>query len=172
MTESVLEIVPTGGSTGWDQMCLGYDSSSPIGWTVYNSGYSVCFSLQDAAVAGVISKIVIAYRVACSSAYGKSSTVYGKMHIGGSYYETAGIERGITTPTWYYVDVATNPATSSTWTWTEIDALEAGVKVTTNYGGWLFMYQYKVQVYYTPEAYVPPTLVKGSPAISCGSMIF
>jgi hypothetical protein len=172
MTESVLELLPTGGSAGWDQMCLGYDTSSPLNWTVYNSGNSVNFSLQDAAVAGVISKIVIAYRVGCSEAYGKSSTVYGRMHVGGTYYETAGSVRAENDPTWYYVDVAVNPVTSAAWTWTEIDALEAGVRVTTAYGGWLNMYQYKAQVYYTPEAYVPPILVKGNPAIGCGSMIF
>jgi hypothetical protein len=172
MTESVLELIPTGGSTGWDQMGLGYDTTQSIPWSSSNSGTSVIFSLQDAAVAGVISKIVIACRVGCSEAFGKASTVYGRMHVSGAYYETAGSTRAENDPTWYYVDVAANPATSAAWTWAQIDALEAGIRVTTLYGGWLYMSQFKVQVYYTPEAYVPPMLVKGSPACGCGSMIF
>lgn len=172
MTESVLELIPNGGSAGWDRMCLGYDTSDPISWTVFNSDTSVMFSLQDAAVAGDISKIVIAYRVAGDPEYGQGSTVYGRMHVYGAYYETAGVVRANSTPTWYYVDVTVNPATSAAWTWAEIDALEAGIRDTTIYGGWLRMYQFKVQVYYTPETYVAPTLVKGSPAVGCGSMIF
>jgi hypothetical protein len=174
MTESVLELIPTGGSIRWDQMGLGYDTTLPIMWSsnADSSGTSAIFSLQDAAVAGAISKIVIAYRVGSSEAFGKASTVYGRMHISGAYYETAGIVRAENDITWYYVDVAVNPATSAAWTWTQIDALEAGIKVTVLYGGWLNMYQFKIQVYYTPEAYVPPMLVKGSPACGCGSMIF
>ena len=156
MTDSVLSLVPNGGSTGWDQMGLGHDGT-PITWSVYNSGTSVMFSLQDAAVAGDISKIVIAQRIAASDQYGKSSTVYGQTKINGTTYETTGIVRNVATPTWYYVDVAVNPATGVAWLWPEIDDLQAGMRVTTNYGGWLELYQYKIQVYYNPGTYSDTT---------------
>lgn len=170
MTESVIELIPNGGSPGWDQMGLGYDGV-PINWNVYNTGTYVTFSLVDAAVAGVISKITIAYRTASSEAVGSPSTVECRMVIGGTAYYTAAVARNENDHTWYYVDVAVNPATSAAWTWAEIDALLAGIKVNVSYGGWLSMYQFKVQVTYTPEAYVPPMLVRGNVACGAGSMI-
>lgn len=156
MTDSVLSLVPNGGSAGWDQMGLGYDGD-PITWSVYESGNSIMFSLQNAAVAGTISKIVIAQRIAASHQYGRSSTVYGQTKINGTTYETTGIVRNVATPAWYYVDVAVNPATEVAWLWPEIDDLQAGLRVTTHYGGWLYLYQYKIQVYYNPGTYEDTT---------------
>ena len=172
MTDSVLTLYPNGGSAGWDQMGLGYDGD-PIIWSVTSAaGVSVMFSLQDAAVAGDISKIVIAQRIAASDQYGKSSTVYGQTKIDGTTYETAGIVRNVATPAWYYVDITANPATSVAWTWPEIDALQAGMRVTTNYGGWLYLYQYKVQVYYNPGTYEDASDGGANVGISPGGMIF
>lgn len=171
MTDSVLTLYPNGGSTGWDWISLGYDGD-PITWSVYESGDSIMFSLQDAAVAGAISKIVIAQRIAASDQYGKSSTVYGQTKVEGTVYETAGIVRNVATPTWYYVDVTVNPATSAAWEWDEIDALQAGMRVTTNYGGWLYLYQYKIQVYYSPETYSDTTSGGANVGISPGGMVF
>ena len=170
MTDSVLSLVPNGGSTGWDQMGLGYDGD-PITWSVYNSGTSVMFSLQDAAVAGAISKIVIAQRIAASDQYGRSSAVYGQTKVNGTTYETAGIVRNVATPTWYYVDVAVNPATGVAWLWPEIDDLQAGMRVRTEYGGWLELYQYKIQVYYNPGTYEDTTSGRANVGISPGGMV-
>ena len=172
MTDSVLTLYPNGGSAGWDQMGLGYDTEYPITWSVMESGKSVMFSLQDAAVAGDISKIVIAQRIAASDQYGKSSTVYGQTKIDGTTYETAGIVRNVATLTWYYVDVAVNPATSVAWLWPEIDALQAGLRVTTIYGGWLYLYQYKIQVYYNPGTYEDTSSSGANVGISPGGMVF
>ena len=175
MTDSVLSLVPNGGSDGWDQMGLGYDSL-PIGFNVYNAGSTVgktvMFSLTDAAVAGDISKIVIAYRVAASAMPWNPSTVYGQTKVNGTTYETAGIVRNVATPTWYYVDVAVNPATGVAWLWPEIDDLQAGMRVTTNYGGWLELYQYKIQVYYNPGTYEDTTSGGANVGISPGGMVF
>lgn len=170
MTTSVLELVPTGGSTGWDVLCTGYDASPPLVFTV---GYeqNVNFSLSDAAVAGVIDKITIAHKSEGSSSPGVNQTVRGRMLVDGTYYETADVSQK-NSNAWVYIDVAVNPKTSSAWLWPEIDALEAGIEVDVTFGGWLKLYQFKVQVTYTPEAYTPPMLIKGSPAIGCGSMIF
>ena len=172
MTDSVLTLYPNGGSTGWDQMGLGYDTTSPLIWTVFNSGYSVMFSLQDAAVAGDISKIVIAQKIAASAEGGRESTVYGQTKINGTTYETAGIVRNVATPAWYYVDVAVNPATAAAWLWPEIDALQAGLRVMTNYGGWLNLYQYKIQVYYNPGTYSDTSSGGANVGISPGGMVF
>lgn len=171
MTDSVLTLYPNGGSAGWDQMGLGYDTEHPITWSVMESGDSVMFSLQNAAVAGDISKIVIAQRIAASDQYGKSSTVYGQTKIDGTTYETAGIVRNVATPTWYYVDVAVNPATGVAWLWPEIDALQAGLRVTTIYGGWLYLYQYKIQVYYNPGTYEDTSSGGANVGISPGGMV-
>ena len=171
MTDSVLTLYPNGGSAGWDQMGLGYDGD-PITWNVYNSKTAIMFSLGDAAVAGDISKIVIAQRIAASDQYGKSSTVYGQTKIDGTTYETAGIVRNVATPTWYYVNVAVNPATSVAWLWPEIDALQAGMRVVTNYGGWLYLYQYKIQVYYNPGTYSDTSSGGANVGISPGGMVF
>ena len=171
MTDSVLTLTLNGGSSGWETLCLGYDST-PTTWNVYNSGTSVMYSLSDAAVAGDIAKIVLAQRIAASDQYGKSSTVYGQTKIDGVVYEMAGIVRNVATPTWYYVDIAVNPATSAAWTWPEIDALQAGMRVTTNYGGWLYLYQYKVQVYYNPGTYADTSDGGANVGISPGGMIF
>lgn len=171
MTTSVIELLPNGGSSGWDRMCLGYDTTNPIAWSVFFNDYPVDFSLGDSAVAGVIDKITVAQRIQSGTSYGYSQLVTTRLTIGGTVYSTAAVERK-TALTWVYVDFTTSPATRSAWTWEEIDALYAGMSVHCNYGASLQLYQFKVQVTYTPEAYVPPTLVKGSPAIGCGSMIF
>lgn len=171
MTDSVLTLTLNGGSPGWETLCLGYDSA-PTTWSVYNSGTAVMYSLSDAAVAGDISKIVLAQRISASDQSGRSSTVYGQTKIDGTVYETAGIVRNVATPTWYYVDIAVNPATSTAWTWPEIDALRAGMRVTTIYGGWLYLYQYKVQVYYNPGTYEDATSGGANVGISPGGMIF
>ena len=167
MTTSVIELIPNGGSEGWDRMGLGYDTSNPIIWSVYHNYYGVDFSLTDAAVAGVIDKITIAQSIITNA--GGSCTVKCRMWLNGTLYETTPTARGTG---WAYVDVAVSPATSAAWTWAEIDNLMAGIYVYVTYGATLSLCQFKVQVTYTPEAYVPPTLTKGSPAIGCGSMIF
>jgi len=130
------------------------------------------FSLQDAAVAGDISKIVIAQRIAASDQFGRPSTVYGQTKIDGTTYETAGIVRNVATPTWYYVDVAVNPATGVAWLWPEIDVLQAGLRVKTEYDGWLKLYQYKIQVYYNPVTYEDTSSGGANVGISPGGMVF
>ncbi len=170
MTTSVIELLPTGGTAGWDTICLGYDASPPMVWTG-GLGIKITISLGDAAVAGVIDKITIAAKCAANESYGVDQTIWGRMIIGGHEYLTAtDIHPGGNA--WYNFDVTVNPATSAAWTWPEIDALQAGLEIDITFGGWLKLYQFKVQVTYTPEAYTPPMLVKGSPAIGCGSMIF
>jgi hypothetical protein len=171
MTDSVLTLTLNGGSSGWDTLCLGYDST-PTRWNVYNSNYAVMYSITDAAVAGDISKITLAQRISASDQYGEKSTVYGQTKIEGTVYETAGIVREVPTPTWYYVDIAVNPATSAAWTWPEIDALQVGMRVKVDYGGWLALYQYTVQVYYNPGTYEDTTSGGANVGISPGGMIF
>ena len=155
-------------------MGLGYDGT-PIGFNVYNAGgtagKSVMFSLTDAAVAGDISKISISYRVAASEMYGASSTVRGKTNTDGTDYETAPIVRAEADPTWYYVDVATNPATGLAWTWDDIDSLSAGIRVNVNYGGWLNLYQFKILVYYDPGIYEEDSDAGGNVGISPGMVM-
>lgn len=174
MPDSVLTLIPNGGSEGWDRMGLGYDSL-PIQFTPLNAGStagkSVMFSLTDAAVAGDISKIVIAYRVAASEAYGASSTVRGKTNTDGTDYETAPLVRAEADATWYYVDVTTNPATGLAWTWTDIDSLSSGIRVNVNYGGWLNLHQFKILVYYDPGVYEEESDVGGNVGISPGMIM-
>jgi hypothetical protein len=170
MTDSVLTLVPNGGSAGWDEMGLGYDGT-PIIWTVYNSSTSVMFSLQDAAVAGAITKITVAQRIAASHEGGRESTVYCQTKVDGTTYETAGIVRNVATPAWYYVDIAVNPKTGVAWLWPEIDDLQAGMRVTTLYGGWLNLYQYKIQVYYNPGTYSDTSSGGANVGISPGGMV-
>ena len=170
MTDSVLTLYPNGGSAGWDQMGLGYDGT-PIIWTVDNSETSVMFSLQDAAVAGAITKITVAQRIAASDQYGRQSVVYCQTKVDGTVYETAGIVRNVATPAWYYVDIAVNPKTGVAWLWPEIDDLQAGMRVTTLYGGWLNLYQYKIQVYYNPGTYSDTSSGGANVGISPGGMV-
>ena len=170
MTDSVLTLVPNGGSAGWDRMGLGYDGT-PIIWTVDNSETSVMFSLQDAAVAGAITKITVAQRIAASDQYGRQSVVYCQTKVGGTVYETAGIVRNVATPAWYYVDIAVNPKTGVAWLWPEIDDLQAGMRVITLYGGWLNLYQYKIQVYYNPGTYSDTSSGGANVGISPGGMV-
>lgn len=168
MTTSVLELIPTGGTAGWDRMGLGYDASPPLAYTVFTNPNVPNFSLQDAAVAGVIDKITVCYRISCTEAYGGKSYIYITVNsapIADAYREE-------NDPTWYYKDVVLNPATGVAWLWPEIDDLLAGLQFDCPYNGWVNLLQFKVQVTYTPEAYVPPMLVRGSVGIGAGSMMF
>lgn len=161
----MIELIPNGGSEKWEQMGLGYNTTNPIVWNIYHNYYGVDFSLTDAAVAGVIDKITIAQSFITN--VGGSSTANCRMWLGGVLYETTPVTRG---DGWAYVDVTVSPATGVAWTWTEIDALLAGIYVYVTYGATLSLCQFKVQVTYTPEAYVPPMLTKGSAGIGCPLM--
>lgn len=176
MTDSVLTLVPNGGTSGWDQMCLGYDGT-PIAITVTQSllvpGQSnMMFSLSDAAVAGDISKIVIAYRGQATLGEGRESWVYCQTKVGGTVYETAGVQQTSSVVIWYYVNIATNPATSAAWEWDEIDALQAGMRVRVPYGGGCNVRQFKVQVYYEPDTYEDTSGSSANVGISPGGMVF
>lgn len=175
MTDSVLTLTTNGGTTGWDQMCLGYDGI-PFFFTVTQSVLvvgqsSMMFSLSDAAVAGDISKIVIAYRAASNPQSGRESYVYCQTKVDGDVYETAGVVHSNATTTWYYMDIATNPATSQAWEWGEIDSLQAGMRCRVTYGGNIAIYQFKVQVYYEPDTYEDTTGGGANVGISPGGMV-
>lgn len=172
MTESVLTLLPNGGTDGWDRMILGYDSS-PIVLTFYSGeGKTALFSMTDAAVAGEISKITIAYRVSTNVTYGCVSMFYCITNTTGTNHETTGIVRSTEDPAWYYVDVTTNPETSAAWTWPDIDALQSGVRAVTSYGGQSKLYQFKVQVHYTPDTFEDVTGGGSNPGCSPGGMVF
>lgn len=170
MTTSVITLKATGGSAGWEQMGLGYDSSSPITHTPVSTIPDDIFSWQDAAVAGVISKITINYRGAGNITAGREGHVRTAITIEGTTYYTAYVLQGAIAS--QAIDVAVNPATGVAWTWSEIDNLQAGLGYNITYAGWVSIYQCYITVTYTPEAYVPPMLTKGSPACGCGSMMF
>ena len=171
MTISVLTLIPNGGSAKWEEMGLGYDSTNPIYHTsMISEPDDDIFTWQDAAVAGVISKITIEFRGAGNITSGREGFVRTAITMGGTTYYTSYVKQGaLATQT---VDIAVNPATSAAWTWSEIDNLQAGLGYSIVYGGWVSIYQCLVKVTYTPEAYTPPILTKGNPAVSCGCMMF
>jgi hypothetical protein len=150
-------------------MGLGYDASPAISYP-YSQTTENIFSIADAAVAGVISKITIAFRISCSEATGKNAIVYAKYQSGSTWVTLAGETVAENDPTWHYRDAALSP-TGLAWTWAEIDGLMAGVRATVVYGGWVNLLQFKVQVTYTPVAYVQPMKVWGNVAAGAGSMM-
>jgi hypothetical protein len=165
MTTSVIDLLPAGGSAGWDQVILGYDTNG-IGFPS-NTTTDVIFSLTKPAVAGPISKITIAAVMA-----GSQAAELAIVKISNVLYGAGSITLNSLTHTWYYVDYALNPATGVAWTWDDMESLLAGIRVSLPYTRYMVLYQYKVQVTYTPAAYVPPALTKGCIYGGCGSPMF
>lgn len=175
MTNSVLTLLPRGGYAGWENMRLGYNSPTPIALQkTYTSSGNVLFSMEDAAVAGAISKITLKPYLTCYPESG-TVTVYGKVKIGSTVYNAGTalqITDYISTPTLYNIDVTTNPKTSAAWTWDEIDDLIAGVYKVYDYGKWAYLWQFSATVTYTVSTYTPKTLTIGNVGIAPGGMIF
>jgi hypothetical protein len=173
MTDSVLSLIPTGGYTGWDSMGLGYDSSTPIQLQgAYTSAGNVLFSLQNTAVGGDISKITLRPYLVCYTPGGGSQTILGKVKLSGTTYTVGSIDISYSaTPTLKSINVTENPATEDAWTWSDIDALMAGVYKAYYYAGWATLYRFSVAVSYAPGTYTSADEIIGGVGIAPGGMV-
>lgn len=154
-------------------MGLEYDSPDPIALqgTYFSSG-NVLFSMENAAVAGTISKITIKPYLRCYTPGGGSQNIYAKVKIGSTVYTPGNVSVSYaTTPALHSLDIATNPKTGVAWTWEDIDDLLIGVYKQFLSGGWAYLYRFTATVTYNPGTYTPKSLAIGGVGISPGGMM-
>ena len=135
---------------------------SPDNWATYVakggefgqswSGYDL-YNLQNPTGSGTINYIVVHYR--CRKIVLKVAAVYAQSKIKTGGTEYTGTQHGLTT-SWsdYTQQYNTNPKTGVAWTWTDLNYLQAGVRMSSSPGYTDFSAGYCTQVYvevnYTP----------------------
>lgn len=99
----------------------------------YLAGFGVSYRtdtyalVDNSAGSGTIDSVVISMNCVGTEAGNMARTV---LRTGGSLYEGATVNLTVVSVyTVYTTAYSTNPATSSAWTWTEVDNLEAGVTI-------------------------------------------
>jgi hypothetical protein len=142
---------PAGGAH-WDKV----DETTPDETTtvylsyVNASYYRDLYNVENTSLSGTINWVKVWVRA--ENAYGITGS-YAKtaLKTGGTVYESS--EVALTTSyTDYYIQYATNPKTGGSWTWDDINNLQAGVSLKAG-GGYHqspFCTQVYVEVNYTP----------------------
>lgn len=171
MTESVLTLYVDSGYTGWDNINNGYDGT-PIIFNVPTASIEATFGIQNAAVAGVISKVTLKHRIQGGFPGYYYVTDRSVLYTHGARYEYShGFLTGYYEPIQTLSEeLATNPFTGAAWTWVEVDDMIAGIRLSIDWGTSCALYQYYVEVTYTPDVYTPSTLARGGPGIGCPMM--
>lgn len=154
---TILTIYPNGVGTesgltlsgcGANWQCV--DESSPDGATTQVTRSAGSFAYDTYAIQdpGVSSGTIDSVKVFCMG-YGTHSTseIAGRIRTGGtSYGGTATSMDNTTTYAFFAWTWITNPQTAAAWTWTNINALEAGVGIKKD----AFCTAVHVKVYYRP----------------------
>jgi hypothetical protein len=161
----VIQLFSSGATYNWD--CV--DDVTPdddvtfVGAPDVGVWYKDLYQLQDTTIGGTINWIKVWVRCYGSSGNQGNTTLrtYNRDYDGNTISLT-------TTWTNYYTQYNTNPYTGSAWTWAEINALQAGVRLylaTSKSTAWCT--QVYIEVDYTPRVYywsgsswVGPTAIK------------
>jgi len=115
-------------------------------------GYRDLYNLPAHSGSGTINKVTVYFRCKHSNSTG---TPLARAAIKSDSTVTEGDAESLTTSWAYYtMEWATNPADSAAWAWADIDALQAGIKLTGVLAGSMGVYcsQVYVVVDYSPGA--------------------
>jgi hypothetical protein len=159
----VIQLLPYGATYNWD--CV--DDVTPddnVTYVLSAGGWNKdLYQLQDTSIGGTINWIKIWVRCSGSSSSQGSTTLrtYNRDYDGSAF----GIGASWTN---YYTQYNTNPYTGSAWTWAEINALQAGVRLYASDIKYpTLCTQVYIEVDYTPRVYywsgsswVAPTAIK------------
>jgi len=143
---TIMSEVPNTGEAHWQD--VDDPPASPDDSTTYvlgkGSEYDL-YTLADTSIGlGTIDKIRVYIRI-----FGiPGDTAYSKIKTGGTEYNGAN-RNPTTTWTTYYDEYTTNPKTGFAWTWSDINALQAGYYLNTSDDQYGRCTQVYVAVYYT-----------------------
>ncbi len=135
----------SGCSANWE--CVSDQNHSSYIYIV-SAGQNDWYTMDDSSVTGTISNVELRVQV---SQWGTTPQVRLGLKVGTSY-SVSGLETiTSTTSEWHTKSWSTSPNTSTTWTWSEIDSLQAYLylRASANYA---MGYEVELIVTYTPSS--------------------